>query len=85
MGTVDENTQKIKRLGYRLVEHFSLPDSSWWEKYFDPLAKRMSMLREKYAGDTEAQSLLDATQLEMDVFRKYSDSFGYEFYIAQKS
>ena len=85
MGTIAEKIQKLERQRYRLVDHFSLPDSSWWDDYFDPLAERMSMLREKYASDTEAQSLLDATQLEMDVFRKYSNSFGYEFYIAQKS
>ena len=85
MGTVEENIQKIEKQGYKLIEHFPLPDSSWWESYFDPLAERVSILREKYAKDAEAQGLLDGTHLEMVLFRKYSSYFGYEFYIAQKT
>jgi len=42
------------------------------------------MLRDKYRDDVEAIQLLDESQLEIDLYRKYSDWYGYVFYIMQK-
>ena len=84
MGTVEENIQRIEAQGYVLIEHFHLPDSSWWDHYYKPLEKRVSMLREKYAGNQEVQDALDEELAEIALFRKYSSYYGYEFYIAQK-
>ncbi|MBN1453514.1 MAG: methyltransferase domain-containing protein [Anaerolineales bacterium] len=84
MGTIDENIQRLERQGFKLVEHFHLPDSSWWENYYNPLAERIAMLRKKYAGNAEAQKQLDEEFAEIELFRKYSKYYGYEFYIAQK-
>jgi ubiquinone/menaquinone biosynthesis C-methylase UbiE len=85
MGTIDENIKRLERQGFNLVDHFHLPDSCWWENYYNPLAERITMLREKYAGNNEAQSQLDEDYAEIDLFRKYSKYYGYEFYIAQKT
>ena len=41
MGTIEVNIQRCERQGYRLVEHFHLPDSSWWDNYYNPLAERV--------------------------------------------
>ncbi len=85
MGTVDENMRRIEAQGYKLIEHFHLPNSSWWEYYYKPLEKRLSQLREKYAGNQEIQDTLDEESAEITIFRQYSSYYGYEFYIAQKS
>jgi cyclopropane fatty-acyl-phospholipid synthase-like methyltransferase len=84
IGTVAINIHRLEMQGYRLVDHFHLPDSSWWENYYNPLSERIARLRKKYAGNTEAQNLLDGEQFEIDLFRNYSNYFGYEFYVAQK-
>ncbi len=84
MDAIDENIQRVERQGFKLVQHFHLPDSSWWENYYKPLAERVSMLREKYADNAEAQNALDEELAEIALFRKYSEYYGYEFYIAQK-
>jgi len=84
MGSIDENIHRLERQRYKLVDHFHLPDSSWWENYYHPLAGRITMLRKKYAGNIEAQSQLDEEYAEIELFRKYSSYYGYEFYIAQK-
>ena len=85
MGTVVGNIQWLETNGYKLVDHFHLPDSSWWENYYHPLAERVAMLKEKYAGNIEIQNALDEELAEIALFRKYSSYYGYEFYIAQKS
>ena len=84
MGSIEENILRIERQGYKLIDHFHLPDSSWWDNYYDPLMKRVSRLREKYAGNSKAQKALDEELAEIELFRKYSNYYGYEFYVAQK-
>ncbi len=84
MGSIDENIQRIERQGYRLVDHFHLPDSSWWDNYYNPLMKRVSKLQGKYADNQEVQTALNEELAEIELFRRYSSFYGYEFYIAQK-
>ncbi len=84
IGTIAENIQRLESQEYRLIDHFHLPDSSWWDNYYNPLAERIAMLRDKYVGNTEAQESLDEEAAEISLFRKYSNYYGYEFYIAQK-
>ena len=42
------------------------------------------MLREKYADNSDAQAELDAVENEIELFRKYSDYYGYMFYVMKK-
>ena len=39
------------------------------------------MLREKYRANIEAMSVLEMEQKEIDLFRKYSNYYGYVFYV----
>ncbi|MEA3493492.1 MAG: hypothetical protein U9R38_03790 [Candidatus Margulisiibacteriota bacterium] len=53
--------------------------------YYDPMQKRIDELRPKYKNNAVAAAVLDAAQKETDGFKKNSDYFGYEFFIAQKT
>jgi len=81
--SIDENLKSIGASGYREIGHFSLPSSSWWTDYYNPIEARLPSLREKYRGNAEASTVLDAEQKEIDIFRKYSDWYGYVFYVMQ--
>jgi hypothetical protein len=70
----------IEDAGYRLIGHFTLPESAWWD-YYTPIEKRIPLLRDRYAGDQEAQDFLDASQEESDMYRKHSSDYGYVFYV----
>ncbi len=83
MHSTQENLASLAACGYRSLGHFVLPETSWWENYYNPLAQRLARLRAKYAGDPEANQLLDANQLEMEFYRKYSAWYGYVFYVMQ--
>ena len=74
----------VKLAGYRMIDYFPLPDMSWWTDYYTPAEKKIAEMRRKYQGDKEVQSLLDSFQLEMDMHRKYSEYYGYGFYIMRK-
>ena len=84
MKTLEENLDILQGAGYRDAGHFVLPESSWWDDYYTPLEKKIVLLREKYRDDAEAMSLLYESQRESDLYRQYSDWYGYVFYIMQK-
>jgi len=82
--SVAHNLEAVARCGYRLLGHFTLPQSAWWDQYYTPLQARLPLLRQKYAGNAEMQRLLDANQEEIDIYRKYGHTYGYEFFVMQK-
>jgi ubiquinone/menaquinone biosynthesis C-methylase UbiE len=83
MDTVEGNLKTIESLGYRVLGHFTLPESCWLEEYYAPMIERVAMLREKYAGDAEKQAMLDEELVEVELYKKHSAWYGYEFYVMQ--
>lgn len=83
MVSVPENLARLKRAGYRSLGHFTQPESAWWELYYHPMAARINQLREKYEGNDEAQGVLAMEYAEIELYRKYSAYYGYEFYVMQ--
>jgi ubiquinone/menaquinone biosynthesis C-methylase UbiE len=84
MRTVPENLRGCEDAGYSVIGHFTLPDSSWWDNYYHPMQKRITMLRAKYRGNAALQRDLDGHQQEIEMFRKYAAWYGYVFYIMRK-
>ncbi len=81
MKSVEENTRVINTHRLNLIAHFKLPESSWWDNYYNPLEKRINNLRTKYKENEEKLNMLDEFYLEIEMFRKYSDYYGYAFFI----
>ncbi len=76
--------EAIQQTGFDLLESFALPGSDWWDEYYTPLGDRMSALRAEFAGNLEALALLDGLAVEMDTHRRFSDAYGYVFYVCVK-
>ena len=83
MTDVASNLTRIRDAGYELVGHFRLPEAAWWDEYFGPLEAKLPALFQKYAGDDPALAIVDQTRREIDMRRRYPESFGYEFFVAQ--
>jgi ubiquinone/menaquinone biosynthesis C-methylase UbiE len=77
----DDIASSIRALGFLIVAHFRLPAEAWWDNFYQPLAGRLDLLREKYADNDEAGIFLTGFEREMDIFRKYSSEYGYTFFI----
>ena len=80
---MEDNLKIIREAGYEEVDHFILPESSWWEFYYHPMEKRIGLLRQKYKGDEAANKQLDENQQEIEMYRRYSSWYGYVFYVMQ--
>jgi len=84
MLSVSECQPAIERSGYRLIEHFRLPDESWRMEYFRPLEAELARQRERHSDDPGALGLMEMLQTEIGMYRKHGDHYGYEFFVAQK-
>jgi len=82
MQDIEGNLRIIQRTGYRHIGHFVLPESAWW-CYYSPLEEKISQLRLKYEGIPENLAVLEDHQREIDFFRRYSEYYGFVFYVTQ--
>lgn len=85
MKHMDENRKLIEEEGYELVEMFILPESDWWESYYDPMESRINELKVKYQGMPENLAVLDGEMEEIRMYRNHSDEYGYVFYVIRKN
>jgi len=83
MMSIEENVQTIAACGYRPLNHFQMPHSDWWDNYYIPLEKKISFMKLKYRHSEKATEMLAEEQVEIDMFRRYSEYYGYVFYLAQ--
>jgi ubiquinone/menaquinone biosynthesis C-methylase UbiE len=81
MADVHANLAVMRACGYEVVDHFTQPESAWWEPYYLPLQSRLCLLRDKYAGDSEKLSMMESVRKEIDIYRSYSAYYGNVFYV----
>ncbi len=81
---IDENLSIIETLGYEVLGHFTLPESCWWDGYYESLIKGLEVMREKYPGNKKVGDFIRMEEEEMVMYRKYSEYYGYEFYVIRK-
>jgi ubiquinone/menaquinone biosynthesis C-methylase UbiE len=84
MKTLKNNLELIENSGYSLVDSFILPDSAWWDDFYLPLEKIIVKMMTTFRHDKNVLTLLNPLQREIDIFRKFSDYYGYVFYVLQK-
>jgi serine/threonine-protein kinase HipA len=85
MRTVEENLKTAGACGYEVLDHFTLPRSAWCDEYYTPLSERVGQLRHEASTNPALAEVLDDTEREIAIFNRYGDSFGYVFYLMQKT
>ena len=75
--------QLAKDCGYVLLDSFCLPQSAW-EAYYGPVEDRIAALETVWCEDPERQQVLEGMQHEVDVFRRYGNTYGYVFLVLEK-
>jgi SAM-dependent methyltransferase len=71
----------IDDCGYETVGHFTLPSSSWWDDYYRPLEPKVTEFRDRHGGEADAEELADSVQREIDMWRRYGEYYGYEYFV----
>ncbi len=83
MTTVKENLKLIEGAGYRVIDHFPLPEQAWWDSYYTHLEKRVIDFANRPLSDEE-RDFLQETRFEIELFRKYGNLYGYEYFVMKK-
>ena len=83
--TVSNKLEKIPSCGYKLVNHFSLPEDAHWTEYYKPLEIRIRELYMKYKNNPEALKILRKYQNEIDMVKRNPKEHSSAFFIMQKS
>lgn len=81
---VEDKIRKIEKAGFSLIDHFTLPESAWMEDYYHPMQQQLPGLIKKYQGNELALSVFEDFEAEIEFYKKYSQHFGYEFFVMQK-
>ena len=84
MTSIADNLATIEACGYEIIDHFTEPESAWWESLYHPLEARLRSLRKSCAADAEKLALIEAIATEIDVYRKYSAFYGNVFYLMRR-
>ncbi len=84
MKRMEDRAMDVIAAGYELLDSFRLPAESWWKSYYTPMAGQVEKFRTKYKGNAKVQTALDGMVGEIELFRKFSDHFGYAYYIMRK-
>jgi SAM-dependent methyltransferase len=79
---IAENIARTRAAGFDLIDHFTLPPDAWWDEYYTPLEQRMARLAP--AADPELAAAIDETRREIELYRRYGDSYGYVFYLLRQ-
>lgn len=85
MKDIPQNLALFAASGFEVLGHFTLPVSSWFDNYYDPMQARVNELRGPYADNADALKILAMAQAEIDGFRICSTELGYEFFVARKA
>ena len=83
MQSVEGNIKTAHQCGYNVKNHFTILESAWFDDYYTPMENRINELKEKYKENIEAQRELNKEMIEINMYKKYSSYYGYEFYILQ--
>jgi SAM-dependent methyltransferase len=79
MGGEAENVERAVRNGFEVLRTQRLPTEFWWRNYYEPLRTRM-----RQVDATPAMAgVLEETETEITLFERFSDAYGYTFYLMQ--
>ena len=79
-----DKIELIQNEKFHLISSFTLPKSSWLDSFYLPMEEELTRLNKKYQGNEIALGIFEEMKNEIDLYKKFSDFYGYEFFIMQK-
>jgi SAM-dependent methyltransferase len=83
MGSIEDNVVRARSLGLDVLDHFALPAQAWWDEYYEPLEQRMAAQAPR--ADPSLAEVIAETRREIDLFRRFGDTYGYVFYLMRST
>jgi SAM-dependent methyltransferase len=81
---VKDKIDLIQNERFHLITNFTLPESSWLDNFYLPMEEELTRLNKKYQSNEIALGVFEEMKNEINLYKKFSDFYGYEFFIMQK-
>lgn len=85
IGTIANKVQQLKDAGYHDVNTFVLPKECWIDNFYLPQREAQRLFLERYPDNKTAAELVANQRHEAELYSRYSDYYGYVFYVARRS
>lgn len=69
--------------GYRLEAMFALPQADWWDEYYAGFIPALE--RHRGSSDPDIQRVLAIGDREVEIYRRFGETYGYVFVILSKA
>lgn len=84
LDTIGQNISIMQKTGYSLAAAFVLPEKCWMDNYFIPREAAEKALLSKYPSNKTLEDYIAHDKYEVALYSKYSQFYGYVFYIGKK-
>ena len=74
----------LEREGFSPAGYFPLPRYCWLDNYYRPLQRRFAAFLDRHGHSAAARAIVAAEENEIALYERYSEFFGYGFYVARK-
>jgi SAM-dependent methyltransferase len=78
MASEEVDVARAERHGFEALFTERLPADAWWANYYDPL--RANLEAHARSDSPAVRQAIDTSRREMELFRAFSDHYGYTFY-----
>jgi hypothetical protein len=83
MQSVSQNIAMAEEAGYKIFNTYTLPKAAWMKDYCNVLEPRAKSLLNH--SDVSVREFAGETLKEIETFKNSEDSYGYVFYVLQRS
>ncbi len=81
--TLPNKLAQIIEAGYKPVGMFLLGRECWTDNFYTPALEAQTKFMQRYPDDPTASMLIENQRHEAEMYGKYSDYYGYVFYICK--
>lgn len=82
--TVQHKISALEKAGYESITSFNLPENCWTDHFYELQSKAQKLFLQKYPENPSAAELVRNMIREAALYNKYSEYYGYTFFIAGK-
>ena len=85
VSTASDKLARLEAAGYSPIGYFSLPQSCWLDHYYRPMQDRFAAFLDRHDNSAAANEIVQAEQVEIDLYERFSAFVSYGFYIAKRT
>jgi len=82
--SIPNKLEILQETGFAPIACFTLPEYCWTKNFYEPQSKMQDDFLQKHDYKKEAFDLVNSQKEEAELYYRYSDFYGYAFYIGKK-